>query len=111
MRVGVDRHHILYGDEMRAAVAFDGEVAREAPWRRAGTTERRVCSSPQFGIIVVTVGRRHLSKSRRRRLKRAVASDRDGARNGSRVIWHKDQEKYSGDTKCNDGHHDCKQIG
>src|SRR5260370_33217070 len=88
MRVGVDRHYILHGDEMRAAVAFDGELARGAPWRRGDTAERRICSSPQFGTIVVIV----------RRLNRTVGLDRDGARHGLRVIRHKAQETYSGDT-------------
>ena len=48
MRVGVDGHDLVDGDEMRAPSRSIGKVAGEAP-RRAGAAERPVAAAAEFG--------------------------------------------------------------
>ena len=49
--VGMHRDDLLDGQEMRAAIALDRQVAGEAPGRRAGATERRITAAAEFDAL------------------------------------------------------------
>src|SRR5271170_7076173 len=42
MRIGVDRDHVIDGNEMRRAIALDRQMTGKAPRRRAGAAQRSV---------------------------------------------------------------------
>src|SRR5208282_321132 len=57
MRVGMNRDHVVDGDEMRAAVALNRKMTGKAPRRRTRPAERRVGSASEFGVFAFAAGR------------------------------------------------------
>ena len=51
MRVGMHRDDLLDGQEMRAAIALDRQMAGKAPGRRTGATERRITAAAEFDAL------------------------------------------------------------
>src|SRR4029077_21120550 len=96
--IGVDGDHVFNGYEMCRALALNRQMVGNARWRAAGTSERRIGSPAELGLIVISAAGKHRSdryvRISRYRLRHILLS---------RALGYQNQQKYSGHTKSDHG--------